>query len=88
VPYHDNVPSFGEWGWWIAWPKTGESREQRISTLSSLPNIRVPTRYLTPGLVAASLEFGKSQLVSEHQDITSLTEAKIFHYHLQGWKDR
>ena len=88
IPYHDNVPSFGEWGWWVAWPKAGESREQHISTLSSLTEFRVPTRYLTPGLVAASLEFGKSQLVSEHQDITSLTESRIFHYHLQGWKDR
>jgi spermidine synthase len=88
LPYHENVPSFGEWGWWLAWSQTGPTRAQRITSLATLPDLQVPTRYLTPGLVAASLEFGKDQLATHQQDITSLTEARIFHYYLQGWRDR
>jgi spermidine synthase len=84
VPYHDNVPSFGEWGWWIA--KKGKSAADTMTTLAGLPKLNAPTRYLTPQLVATSLVFGKNQLNSIHQDFTSLTEPRVYHYHLQGWK--
>ncbi|GAA5116526.1 polyamine aminopropyltransferase [Luteolibacter yonseiensis] len=83
VPYHDNVPSFGEWGWWIA--TMGRSAEQTRNALGGLGKLQVPTRYLTPELVSASLAFGKNDLFSNHQDFTSLTEPRVYHYHLQGW---
>ena len=83
VPYHENVPSFGEWGWWIA--KSGQSAPQTRAALASLKALEVPTRYLTSEIVAASLVFGKNQLVSTNQDFTSLTEPRVYHYHLQGW---
>ena len=62
VPYHDNVPSFGDWGWVLAWsggPSEGEMRE-RIAALREIP---VRTRYLTPEVFRASLVFGKGMLV-------------------------
>jgi spermidine synthase len=83
VPYHDNVPSFGEWGWWIA--KSGKSAQQNHEALTSLKKLEVPTRYLTPELVASSLVFGKNQLFSIHKDFTSLTKPRVYHYHLEGW---
>ncbi len=83
VPYHENVPSFGEWGWWIA--KSGQPAAQTRQALADLNELKVPTRYLTPELVATSLVFGKDQLISKHQDFTSLTQPRVYHYHLQGW---
>lgn len=83
VPYHDNVPSFGEWGWWIA--TRGKSASETRASLASLGKLAIPTRYLTPELVAASLVFGIGQLDSIHRDFTSLTEPRVYHYHLQGW---
>jgi spermidine synthase len=83
VPYHDNVPSFGEWGWWIA--VKGRPTTATRAALATLKTLEIPTRYLTPELVAASLVFGKNQLDSSHQDFTSLTEPRVYHYHLQGW---
>ena len=83
VPYHDNVPSFGEWGWWIA--VKGRSASETRAALSGLEPLQSPTRYLTSDLVAASLVFGKDQLASNHHDFTSLTEPRVYHYHLQGW---
>ncbi len=83
VPYHDNVPSFGEWGWWIA--KSGQAAAPTREALAGLTQLKIPTLYLTPELVAAALVFGKNQLVSTHQDFTSLTEPRVYHYHLQGW---
>ena len=83
VPYHDNVPSFGEWGWWIA--ISGKSAGETRASLAGLRHLEVPTRYLTPELIAASLAFGKEELDSNHRDFTSLTEPRVYHYHLQGW---
>jgi spermidine synthase len=83
VPYHDNVPSFGEWGWWLA--VKGRPATETRAALASLRKLEIPTRYLTSELVAASLVFGKNQLNSTHQDFTSLTEPRVYHYHLQGW---
>ncbi|HEX8372555.1 MAG TPA: hypothetical protein VF585_07235, partial [Chthoniobacterales bacterium] len=83
VPYHDNVPSFGEWGWWIA--VAGRPAAETRSLLAGLSEIQVPTRYLTHELVAASLVFGKSELMSPHQDFTSLTSPRVYHYYLEGW---
>jgi len=83
VPYHDNVPSFGEWGWWIA--KSGQSAAQTREALGTVRSLEVNTRYLTPELIHSSLVFGKGQLVSSNRDFTSLTEPRVYHYHLQGW---
>ncbi len=83
IPYHDNVPSFGEWGWWIA--KAGSPAAMTRNSLSTSVKLQIHTRYLTPELVTASLAFGKDQLDSIYQDYTSLTEPRVYHYHLQGW---
>jgi spermidine synthase len=83
VPYHDNVPSFGEWGWWIA--QTGKSNAETREKLATLGPLTTPTRYLTAERISASLIFGKNQLVSKNHDFTSLTEPRVYHYHLQGW---
>jgi spermidine synthase len=46
IPYHDNVPSFGEWGYWLACQ--GEGCAERIrSDIAALDSFLVSTRYLT-----------------------------------------
>ncbi len=88
LPYHDNVPSFGEWGWWLAWKNTGPDEHAVAARLRAIEKIQAPTRYLTPGLIRASLEFGKQQLETHYDDITSLTEPKIYQHYLEGWQTR
>ena len=66
-------------------PKPDNPPLKRKRRSPGLKSLDVPTRYLTPELVAASLVFGKNQLVSTNQDFTSLTEPRVYHYHLQGW---
>ena len=58
LPFHDNVPSFGEWGWYLAWKSKAEGAHMR----ERLKAIDVETRYLTPALLEASFEFGKGWL--------------------------
>ncbi|MBN2809232.1 MAG: polyamine aminopropyltransferase [Deltaproteobacteria bacterium] len=90
IPYHDNVPSFGEWGWWIGghqerWAAT-ELPESLAETLRQTTRLAVPTRYLTPELIHASLDFGKNQLTTTETEINTLVNHKIFTYYLLGWQ--
>lgn len=83
VPYHDHVPSFGEWGWWIA--VAGQSADATSRRLQAVTSCPVPTQYWNPGLLRASLAFGNEQLTSRHNDITSPGHPAVYQHHLSGW---
>jgi len=85
LPYHDNVPSFGEWGWWIGGRNdryTPDSLREKITAISDL---QVETKYLTHSLIQASLAFGKGQLDSTQSDLNTITNPRVYSYYLQGW---
>ncbi len=86
VPYHDNVPSFGEWGWWLGGRAESWSPAKIKRALRETKQLAVATRYLTPELIRAGLEFGKNQLRSEEKEINTLVNHAIFTYYLQGWQ--
>ena len=86
IPYHDNVPSFGEWGWWLGGRRESWSRKKLQQSLSEIKNFTVPTRYLTPDLVRAALSFGRGQLETREKKITTLANHAIYDYYLQGWQ--
>lgn len=86
LPYHDNVPSFGEWGWWLGGHGERWSRDGLKKRLQQA-EIAVPTRYLTPELCRAALDFGKNQLQTRETAINTLVNHKIFTYYLKGWQN-
>lgn len=53
--YHENIPSFGEWGWTIA----TKQAKPVSSRLQNLDKIKVPTTWLTPDLLQSSFVFNK-----------------------------
>ncbi|MFQ3225283.1 MAG: spermidine synthase [Lentimonas sp.] len=86
LPYHDNVPSFGEWGWWIGGRDDRYSPSSIRSKIENIPKISVETDYLTLPLIRGSLAFGKGQLDSANKDINTITSPKVYDYYLQGWR--
>ncbi len=86
IPYHDNVPSFGEWGWWLGGHHERWSAANLKKELKKIHEIKVETRYLSPEMIHASLDFGKDQLISGEQEINTLVNHKIFTYYLEGWQ--
>lgn len=85
IPYHDNVPTFGEWGFWIGGNVDYWNEESIKQNLNSLGEFGVETRYLNPDLVRASLIFGKEQLETEEVGITHISQSTVFEYYEQGW---
>ncbi len=86
IPYHDNVPSFGEWGWWLGGRRGSWSPEKLRRKLSRNASIPVPTRYLTPALIRAGLVFGKGWLSTSETKINTLVNHAVYDYYLRGWQ--
>ncbi|MBU1195625.1 MAG: polyamine aminopropyltransferase [Proteobacteria bacterium] len=70
LPFHENVPSFGDWGWFLAWHANIDSAKitRRIDHLT----FDIPTRYITPEVFKAELVFGKGQLETRNTQINTL----------------
>ncbi len=81
--YHQNVPSFGEWGWTVA-------TKQGLPVSARLKNdhkIDVPTKWLTIGLLKSAFIFNKGFYA--HKDkvkINYLGSNQIYQYHQKAWE--
>ncbi len=86
LPYHANVPSFGDWGWYLAWVngRVPNAVRQRIAELD---RFSVPTTFLTSDLLRAALVFGKGELEANNQEVNTLMYPVLLHQYLRsGWK--
>ncbi len=80
LAYHDNVPSFGEWGWFLAWRGDLPIKE-KIEKME----FNVPTTYLTPELFRAATVFGKGALEGEKRVNTLLDPVILRTYLDESW---
>lgn len=87
LPLRANVPSFGDWGWWMAVPASQMSASDLKKGLQALERIEVPTRYLNRGTLGAALVFAPGALVSEYRDTTTLDDPAIFRHYLKAWRE-
>ena len=81
--YHQNVPSFGEWGWTIA-TKTGASVRQRLQKYNK---INVQTSWLSEDLVQASFIFNKDFYAQQKEiKVNYLGTNQLYQYHQKAWE--
>lgn len=83
--YHDNVPSFGEWGWTIA-AKTGMSARQRLSQKHQFSQRQ---SWLTLPMLIGSFEFAEGfyQQINDIP-INYLGSHAIYQLHQQAWQNQ
>ena len=83
--YHDNVPSFGEWGWTIA-AKMGASPSQRLAALEKLP---VPHAWLTLDMIRNAFSFPRDFYQNAAMiNVNYLGSHTIYQLHQQAWRDQ
>jgi len=81
--YHQNVPSFGEWGWTIA-SKRGQVPSQRLADVQQL---QIPTRWITAPLLKAAFIFNKDFYDEmDEVKINYLGSNVLYQYHQQAWE--
>ncbi len=89
LPYHDDVPSFGDWGWILAWESDRQTREIEAA-ITRLEGFGLPAddlRYLTPERFRASLVFGKGGLESTSQEVNRLMRPVLLNFYLsESWQ--
>ncbi|WP_440874433.1 polyamine aminopropyltransferase [Thalassotalea sp. PLHSN55] len=83
--YHDNVPSFGEWGWTIA-SKEGRSPFERISAYQELP---VAHHWLTKNLLKNAFYFPNNFYQDKAEiGINYLGSHKLYQLHQKAWQEQ
>ena len=83
--YHDNVPSFGEWGWTIG-SKQGASPLARLNRLSQLP---VEHSWLNLSLLKSAFTFPNDFYLNKDDiGINILGSHTIYQLHQQAWQDQ
>ena len=81
--YHQNVPSFGEWGWTIA-SKSGQKPSQR---LMQFKQVNVPTKWLTLPLLTGAFEFNKNFYADKDKiNVNFLGSNALYQYHQKAWE--
>ncbi len=81
--YHQNVPSFGEWGWTIA-TKSGAGVSKRLQNSESLS---VDTQWLTLPLLNSAFVFHKGFYDDiEKIKVNQLGSNQLYQYHQQAWE--
>ena len=71
LPYRQNIPSFGDWGFYLAWKDTRTEIEIK-GALKKIDQYIVKTDFLTPEVMTASLVFGKGELDSKNECINTI----------------
>ncbi|MDJ0841674.1 MAG: polyamine aminopropyltransferase [Acidobacteriota bacterium] len=83
LPYRDNVPTFGEWGFWIA-RRTDSGFTDLKGDLQAIDAIPVPVRYTTPEIIDASLVFGLGQLDTPNDEINTILNNVVYRFYEGG----
>ncbi len=80
--YHQNVPSFGEWGWTIA-TKVGASPKKRLLELNELP---VADAFITPEIIRGSFAFPAYYFKdADSIEVNEIGSSRLYRYHYQAW---
>jgi len=83
--YHDNVPSFGEWGWTIA-AKSGASPLTRLNKLTELP---VAHQWINLAILKAAFIFPNDFYQNKESiGINILGSHTIYQLHQKAWQDQ
>ena len=56
LPYHSHVPSFGDWGWYLAW-QGGTSEGEMRERLRRSDSLLVNTEFVSPEIIGAAFVF-------------------------------
>ena len=85
VPYQDDVPSFGSWGFLLATTgvETRDALRARAERVAFFPE---ETRYLTPDVFHSALVFGKGELDGESDEVNTLMRPVLLGLYLhESW---
>ena len=84
LPFHENVPSFGDWGFYLAFhPQLDRKRLEKEMDQMEIP---VETRFLTPRVFQRQRIFGKGMLETRRTGVNTLSHPLLLTlYNVESW---
>ncbi len=82
IPFHENIPSFGDWGFFIG-VSARRNKKQVMEAMERL-EFSVSTSFLTPERFASQRVFGKNMLTPETTGINTLLNPLLLHLYLDS----
>ena len=86
LPIHHTVPSFGDWGWWIAGHRERYGQKGLKALLSDKQSLPLATRYISGELIRTAMVFGKNSLQSDFSDINTIVKDRVYFYYREAWE--
>ena len=85
--YHQNVPTFGQWGWTLAIKSGAELDATVRRRLAAFDRLPVEHHWLTRDLLIASFEFPNGFFALKDKiKVNHLGSNQIYQYHDQAWR--
>ncbi|MFF5263128.1 polyamine aminopropyltransferase [Actinomadura viridis] len=81
VPYHVDVPSFGDWGYVLATPAPGPPPKLELA-----PSVPAGLRFLDADVLRSAAVFGKD-LRHRDVEVNTLVHPRLVEYENDEWKD-
>lgn len=87
LPYQAHVPSFGQWGWHLAWLDDRRPDEVLADIDTAAGPLAVPTKHLTPSVLTAAFVWGRDAFKGRDDIQTnSKMQPIILHYYHKSWR--
>ncbi|MBN1970603.1 MAG: polyamine aminopropyltransferase [Candidatus Delongbacteria bacterium] len=83
-PYHQNVPSFGEWGFWLG-ANSVEILQDFIVQADKLKEDK-ESKFFTDEIFKSSMIFGKGILDKNSVEVNTILNNVIFRYYDRAWR--
>ncbi|MCP4270060.1 MAG: polyamine aminopropyltransferase [Candidatus Brocadiaceae bacterium] len=84
LPYHNQIPTLGEWGWCIGMRNgivTNENFKKKIMGI----NLSVPTKFLNNDAIISMVHFGKGVLIKKEKiDVNTILNPVLVKYYKKG----
>ncbi|MBE9040716.1 polyamine aminopropyltransferase [Oscillatoriales cyanobacterium LEGE 11467] len=84
IPYHQNVPSFGEWGWHLCTRSNENYSRDLKEKIANIEKYSISTEFIHPELFRASTIFGKSWLESDKAAVNTISNPTLIVQYLES----
>ena len=83
-PYHDYVPSFGGWGFWLG--KHEDASGWQNIVMKDPDDYQLDLRHLDVRQINGNFDFPVNGLQTNNREISTILDMSLLHHYLGGWE--
>jgi len=85
LPYHNNIPTLGEWGWCLGMRKEVTTNDMLKKKVMGIETPLPPTKFLNKDAIISMVHFGKGILEKKDKvKVNSILDPILVKYYKKG----